>query len=371
MNTRLTPLSFDDTQVTNHFRITSGREDFSLHKALSPRVNSTTSSQEAGSLVPSVSLEDLLQITGFLPSDFQDSRSLPPDDNISHFEASVDEVSQYSSEEDVNRREFNEILDLIMRSRQCSLAMNPSHVGLRNFFEGSRELKECLTTTPLLSISIVQGFWDTWMPTEVTRSQMIHLMEQCRTLSCDYVIIDLSAGAQEGHLELFNRADERIILTSPEPTSIEKTYRFIEALLCYGLKQNAIPEVYNKLISELREYRVQGMAKNFSFRQFLSMNEGLHRGYFDELGQAPLRLLLNSCRSQANHQLGYSIQSVTRKYYDLGLDFLGGLDYDNAVWQSVRGQEAVLIAQPFTPLAGQFLSICKHLIDPGELRAVV
>jgi len=212
-----------------------------------------------------------------------------------------------------------------------AFGMNPSHVGLRNFFEGSRSLKECLTTTPLLSVSIVQGFWDTWIPTEVTRTQMVRLMEECRTLNCDYVIIDLSAGAQEGHLELFNRADERIVLTSPEPTSIEKTYRFLEALLCYGLKQNSIPEVYSKLISELREYRIQGMSKNFSFRQFLALNEGLHRGYFDEFGQAPLRLLLNSCRSQANHQLGYSIQSVTRKYYDLSLDFLGSLDYDNAV----------------------------------------
>jgi hypothetical protein len=126
MNTRLTPLSFDDTQVTNHFRISSERDDFSLNKALSPRLNSANISQETDTHVPSVCLDDMLQIADFLPSDFDDSQSLPPDDNISHFEAHVHGGSQNSSKEDVNRREFNEILDLIIRSRRCSLAHSSS-----------------------------------------------------------------------------------------------------------------------------------------------------------------------------------------------------------------------------------------------------
>ncbi|MCX7978519.1 MAG: ATP-binding protein, partial [Bdellovibrionaceae bacterium] len=62
---------------------------------------------------------------------------------------------------------------------------------------------------------------------------------------------------------------------------------------------------------------------------------------------------------------------VCDKYYDLKIDYAGSIDFDNAVWQSVRSREPVLLAQPFTPLAGQFLGICKHIVDQEELRAVV
>ena len=80
---------------------------------------------------------------------------------------------------------------------------------------------------------------------------------------------------------------------------------------------------------------------------------------------------MNSARSQSNCELGHSIKSVCNKYYDRGLDYIGAIDFDNAVWQSVKSREHVLFAQPFTPLAGQFLTTCKQLIAPEELRAVV
>lgn len=252
-----------------------------------------------------------------------------------------------------------------------AFGVGPSHVGLRDFFEGSRDLKSCVTVTPLLSVSFIQGFWDTWVPTELAVSQVSLLLEECKKLECDYVIFDLGPGAVESHLEIFKIADERFLITTPEPTSIEKTYRFLEAFICYGLKENSIPEVYEKLIKSLREYRREGFQKNFSFKDFLNQNEGVNKLFFNHICSNPVRLLLNSSRSQANYDLGFSIQSVCNKYYDLSLDYIGGLDYDNAVWQSVRNREAALIAQPFTPLAGQFLSICKQLIDPEELRAVI
>jgi flagellar biosynthesis protein FlhG len=92
--------------------------------------------------------------------------------------------------------------------------------------------------------------------------------------------------------------------------------------------------------------------------------------HFEKLSTSPVRLLINTSRSQSNADLGYSMKSVCSKYYDLGLDYLGAIDFDNAVWQSIRNREPVLVSQPFTPLAGQFLSMCKHLIAPDELRAV-
>ncbi|WP_374031540.1 hypothetical protein [Bdellovibrio bacteriovorus] len=192
-----------------------------------------------------------------------------------------------------------------------------------------------------------------------------------KNLRADYVIVDLGAGALEAHLELFKVADEKFLITTPEPTSIEKTYRFIESFMCYSLRENSTPDAYGNMISTLRNHRQRTLSKPFSFRSYLKEETGIHYDFFEALSSTPVRLLVNTSRNQANDDLGHSMKSVCNKYYDLGIDYIGAIDYDNAVWQSVRVREHVLVAQPFTPLAGQFLATCKQLIDPEELRAVV
>jgi flagellar biosynthesis protein FlhG len=262
-------------------------------------------------------------------------------------------------------------LDLSGANIHTSLGVEPSHTNIRHFFEGTHSLQELVLATPFPKLSYVQGFWDSWTPTDLSVEQIRALTPELRKLKADYVIVDLGAGALESHLEIFKNADEKILVSSPEPTSIEKTYRFLEAYVCHSLKEDSVPEVYEKLISTLRSHRQRTLNKPFSFRSHLKELDGIQVDHFENLLKSPVRLMINSSRSQANEELGHSMKSVCYKYYDLSIDFAGAIDYDNAVWQSIRSREPVLIAQPFTPLAGQFLATCKHLIDPKELRAVI
>ncbi|MBO9668432.1 MAG: P-loop NTPase [Bdellovibrio sp.] len=262
-------------------------------------------------------------------------------------------------------------LDLSGANVHTTLGVKPSHMNIRHYFEGVKTLQELVIPTQFSHLSYVQGFWDSWTPIDFSIAQINSLIPQIKNLRADYVVVDLGAGALEAHLELFKAADEKFLVTSPEPTSIEKTYRFIEAFVCHTLKQDSTPDAYGNMISTLRSHRQRTLGKPFSFRSFLKEQTGLHYDFFENMASSPVRLLVNSCRSQSNTDLGHSIKSVCNKYYDLNIDFAGAIDYDNAVWQAVRGREHVLISQPFTSLAGQFLGTCKQLIDPEELRAVV
>jgi flagellar biosynthesis protein FlhG len=262
-------------------------------------------------------------------------------------------------------------LDLTGANLHTALGLEPSKLSIRNYFENSKLLQETVVQTPYPHLSYIQGFWDSWLPTDFTGDHTKKLVSDLKKINADYVIIDISPGNLNSHLEILKAADERILVTSPEPTSIEKNYRFIETFLCYALKENSNAQTYSNLIKTLRDHRQKVLEGPFSFKTFLKENTGIQSTFFDALIAKPLRLIINSSRSQTNMDLGYSIKSVCYKYYDLGIDYMGAIDYDNAVWQSVRNREPVLVAQPFTPLAGQFLTICKHLIDPSELRAVI
>ncbi|MEK6774224.1 MAG: P-loop NTPase [Bdellovibrionota bacterium] len=262
-------------------------------------------------------------------------------------------------------------LDFSGANVHTALGLKPSHLNIRHYIEGSKTLNELVIPTPFPHLSYIQGYWDTWAPADISSLNTQALMHDLKKIKADYVIIDTGYGVLDKYLEIFKFSDEKILVTSTEPTSIEKTYRFIENFICYSLKDKSTPESFAKLIKTLRDYRQKILNKPFSFRSYLKESDGFTLEPFLALSRQPIRLVLNSVRSQSLVELGFSMKSVCYKYYDLRIDYIGGLDYDNAVWQSIKNREPVLIAQPFTPLAGQFLAMCKHLIDPEELRAVV
>lgn len=262
-------------------------------------------------------------------------------------------------------------LDLTGANLHTALGVEPSHQSLRQYFEGSKTLQETVIPSPYPHLSYIQGFWDSWTPTEFSADQMKRLISDTKKLTADYVIVDMSPGSLESHLELFKAAHEKLLISTPEPTSIEKTYRFIESFVCHSLQEGSQPEAFASMIKTLRQHRQGVLGSYFSFRGHLKENPGFESNFFETMTTSPVRLIINTARSQSNIDLGFCMKSVCNKYYDLGIDYLGAIDYDNAVWQSVRNREPVLVAQPFTPLAGQFLTICKHLIDPSELRAVI
>jgi flagellar biosynthesis protein FlhG len=238
--------------------------------------------------------------------------------------------------------------------------------NLRKFFDGTFKFPDLIQPTNIPKVSYIQGFWDDWSLSEVAIDQVRRLVECCRSSNFDFVVIDLGAGSGSSNMELFKMADERILIAYPEPTAIEKTYRYLEAFVCHNLRENATAESFLKIQNALREYRNKNQKGLFSFREYLQNATGFSFDHFEQLSSHPLRLIVNSARSRQDQELGFCIKSVCRKYFDISIDYLGPIDYDNAVWQSIRNREPVLIEKPFTPVAGQFLILCRTLLSQSN-----
>ena len=262
-------------------------------------------------------------------------------------------------------------LDLSGGNVHTILGSQPRVPNIRHYMQGEISLPELVVPTKFQNLSFVQGYWDSWASANITPPQIENLLGDLKALNANFVVVDLGAGNIETYLKIFNAADEKFLITNPEPTSIEKTYRFIESFVCTSIQENANGTAYEKLISTLRDHRQGKLEKPFSFRAYLRNEEGFQFDHFETMTKSPVRLIVNSTRGKADIDLGYSIKSVCNKYFDLSIDYVEAIDFDNAVWQSVRNKEHILIAQPFTPLARQFFETCKHLIDPEDLRAVV
>jgi len=265
--------------------------------------------------------------------------------------------------------------DLAGANIHTTLGCQISDTTLLSYLSKEQSLSNLVQPTSIPRLSYIQGVWDNWSTVSVTTSDANQFVTDIKKLNYDYVIIDLGPGATAAHLEIFKNADEKILVTSAEPTSIEKTYRFVESYIVSQLQSSGTKEAIERLKIDLKKYRNENKKGHFSFRSYLTDMTGFTFDHFDSLNSNQIRLIMNGTRSHQDQQLGFSIKSVCNKYFDLAINYTGFIDYDNAVWQSVRNKEPFLIKMPFTPLSGQFLSICKNIISSentaNQTRAVV
>ena len=76
-------------------------------------------------------------------------------------------------------------------------------------------------------------------------------------------------------------------------------------------------------------------------------------------------------RTNKDVELGFAIQSVCQKYFGLNAHYLGHLDHDNAVWQSLRKKRPLLLEYPNSRLYTQILGITRDLVNPNSRKLVV
>ena len=82
-------------------------------------------------------------------------------------------------------------------------------------------------------------------------------------------------------------------------------------------------------------------------------------------------IIINQARARADAELGYAMKSVCAKYFGVDAVYLGHVDHDNAVWQSLRKRRPLIVEHPYSSIVGQFHAISKNLINPQLIRAVV
>lgn len=98
-------------------------------------------------------------------------------------------------------------------------------------------------------------------------------------------------------------------------------------------------------------------------RRISEINPEVGRRIQAEMAQFRPHLIINQVRSQADIDIGYSIQSICRKYFGIEMTFPGYLDYDQSVWQSVRKRKPLLIEYPNSRLVNNFDKIVTRLIE--------
>jgi flagellar biosynthesis protein FlhG len=72
---------------------------------------------------------------------------------------------------------------------------------------------------------------------------------------------------------------------------------------------------------------------------------------------------MNQVRGQNDIDIGFSIQSVCKRYFGINMDYAGYLDYDPSVWQSVKKRKPLLMEFPNSKLVNNFDKMVHKLLE--------
>lgn len=211
-------------------------------------------------------------------------------------------------------------------------------------------IEDVIVSTSLPNLSLISGAQSVLGAANPRHEYKMRLAKKLRDLDADVVILDLGSGTSFNTLDIFLLSDEGIFVVVPEPTSLENAYAFIKASFFRRLRRATSDARLKTLVDRVADGRVEQSIRTPA--DLLAAIDGMdpRTGAVlrEEVGRFRPYVLMNQVRTVEDIQIGFAIRKVCRRYFGLEVDYLGYVNYDNAVWKSVRRRCLLMTEYPLS-----------------------
>jgi len=191
-----------------------------------------------------------------------------------------------------------------------------------------------------------------------------------RQLDVDYVLLDLGAGTAPAALDLFLGSDLGIVVTTPEPPSVEGAYRLARALFQRKIRRTLVKDRFKSRLAERAYVDLPALAAPHHIVRALARYEsGLGELAATELSQLRLRLVVNGARLRPDTDLGPSMVDMAQRHLGVSFDYVGHVEQDDAVWLSVVRSRPLLVDSPTSKSARNLERIARRILALVTNRA--
>jgi flagellar biosynthesis protein FlhG len=225
-------------------------------------------------------------------------------------------------------------------------------------------LEEILLPTAVPRLRLISGASDILALANPQYSQKQKIIRHLKKLKADYILLDLGAGTTYNVLDFFNLAHRKLIVVTPEPTSIQNGYGFLKSALYRYLSrlfhQNVIvsdllkgggsfggqkpPETIKQII-ELLSREIPEVGEQF--------REAV-KGY-------QCKLILNMASPPHDQKVYSVVRSVSMGFLSLELELLGAIGRDDKVMKSVDQMSPLLLSYPESEAARKLRQILEKI----------
>ena len=244
------------------------------------------------------------------------------------------------------------------------LGISPPALSLSDFIKKRvSHLRDVLIPTAVPNLQLLTGAQDLLNAMDAKSVQKRKLVRSIQSLDSDTILVDLGGGNSLSVLDFFLMSDGGILVVTPEPTSIENTYRFLKSAFYRRLKQSVCSSSVKALIDGALDRKNEKGIQNPHdlIRAVRQMDEGDAQRVVEEVKTFRPNLILNQVRSKKDIEIGFSIRSACLKYFGIHLHYLGYIVYDQEVSHSIRRKRPLVLENSGSRAAQCVMEIASKL----------
>jgi flagellar biosynthesis protein FlhG len=229
------------------------------------------------------------------------------------------------------------------------------------------DLGKLILDTPIPNLQLIAATDGNLATPQPTQSRRVRLVRELRALDAEFVFLDLGAGTHAAVMDYFMIGDDGVIVIVPEPTSVENAYGFVRAAFYRRLRLAMASHDMRKIVTIAMDQRNErGIRTPIELlREIEMLNPTEGRRFVETMRAFRPRLIINDVRTAEDIKLGFSIQSVCRKFFGVEAEYLGYVNHDESVRRSVRARRPLIDVYPRSDAAIYISRIARKLLGDG------
>ncbi len=227
------------------------------------------------------------------------------------------------------------------------------------------ELEDICIDTSEKNLRLISGASDVLSLANPHFSQKVKLMTHLSRLDADYVVLDLGAGTSFNVLDFFLIAHKKIIVLTPQPTSIQNAYIFVRNAVYRKLsrlasKNPSLQALIKIAMDPKNVLKIRTIKELFKF-----IDESDEKDIIEvlkkEIGDIHIGVVTNMVKSEKEENAGRIVQIVAEKYLTIPSMDLGCVSYDKHIHTMVSNMTPLINLDQSSQAFGNVYEIANKL----------
>ena len=260
--------------------------------------------------------------------------------------------------------------DLGTANLHTFLGLEPPKLSLSDFVSKKEStISGVISKTGINNLKLISGAKDMIGIANLSYGQKAKILNNIKKLNYRYILLDLGPGTSFNILDFFLISHCGILITSPEPTSIENTYRFTKGLLFRHLRKTISKKVVRSLIDNgIRERNGNKFESVFDLLETIETIEpNLGDTISRYLSTLDIKLIVNQVRTSKDRSIGEKMAIAIKKSFGIPIDFLGNVSHDTKVSKGLLQKKPLMTYLPHSKAFKELTEITQKISPRYQL----
>ena len=161
-------------------------------------------------------------------------------------------------------------LDLGASNLHTFLALGKPQLSLKQYLHKEvHDINDVVVQTKQPNLSIISSSGCSLEIANLYYAQKVKLIRAIKKLSYDYLFIDLGSGTHYNTLDFYLISNEGIIITTPEPISVENMFRFLKSIYLRKIKtvlrENNLNVICQEYLNKIKNSHIKSFSDIINF----------------------------------------------------------------------------------------------------------